>query len=110
MKNISVGFNPLKRIGYLEIAQVIERLNNVGLFKDDNEARKAGSIVFAHLKALTEQENKPRGQALMIKMNESSSAMGTTSQRNPQAKRSTTSLENDDIGMRLLNHIRAEKD
>ena len=108
MKNISVDFDPLKRIGYLEIAQAIERLNNAGLFKDDNEARKAGSIVFAHLTALTEQENKKRGQSLMKEMNESSSMMGTSSQRNPQASRSTTSLEND-IGMRLLKHIRAGK-
>ena len=108
MKNISTSFNPLKKVGYLEIAQAIERLNNAGLFKDDNEARKAGSIVFAHLTALTEQENKKRGQSLMKEMNESSSMMGQSSQRNPQAKRSTTKLE-DDIGVRLLNHIKAKK-
>jgi len=107
MKDISVEFDPLKRSGYLEIAQAIERLNNAGIFKDDNEARKAGSIVFAHLKALTDEENKPRGQKLMKEMNESN-AMGQSSQRNPQATRSTTSMEND-IGMRLLNHIRDGK-
>jgi len=107
-KNISVEFDPLKRSGYLEIAQAIERLNAVGLFKDDNEARKAGSIVFAHLTALTEEENKKRGQSLMKEMNQSG-AMGQNSQRNPQATRSTTTLEND-IGMRLLNHIRAKKE
>ena len=110
-KNIKIAFNPLKNKGYLEVAQAIERLNNAGIFKDDNEARKAGSIVFAHLKALTKEENKPRGQKLMIKMNESSQfgqgATGNASSgRNPQAKRSTTKNEND-IGMRLLNHIRA---
>ena len=107
IKDISVEFDPLKRSGYLEIAQAIERLNNAGIFKDDNEARKAGSIVFAHLKALTSEENKPRGQKLMKEMNESN-AMGASSQRNPQATRSTTSMEND-IGMRLLNHIRDGK-
>ena len=107
-KNIRVDFNPLKKVGFLEVAQAIERLNNAGIFKDDNEARKAGSIVFAHLKALTKEENKPRGQKLMIKMNESSSQMGVSSQRNPQAKRSTTKMEND-IGMRLLSHIRDGK-
>jgi hypothetical protein len=114
MKNITVEFDPLKRTGYLEIAQAIERLNAVGLFKDDNEARKAGSIVFAHLKALTSEENKSRGQKLMKEMNQSSQfgqgATGTSSSgRNPQAKRSTTTMENNDIGKRLLNHIRAGK-
>ena len=108
-KDIKVEFSPLKRTGYLEVAQAIERLNGVGLFKDDNEARKAGSIVFAHLTALTEQENKPRGQALMKELNKSSSMMGANSQRNPQAKRSTTTMENNDIGTRLLEHIRAGK-
>ena len=108
-KNITVEFDPLKRSGYLEIAQAVERLNNAGLFKDDNEARKAGSIVFAHLTALTDQENKKRGQSLMKEMNESSSMMGASSQRNPQATRSTTKLEND-IGVRLLNHMRAKKE
>ncbi len=107
-KNIKVEFSTLKRSGYLEIAQAIERLNTIGLFKDDNEARKAGSIVFAHLTALTEAENKPRGQKLMKELNESSSAFGGNSQRNPQATRSTTTLEGD-IGMRLLKHIRAGK-
>ena len=106
-KDIKIEFDPLKRSGYLEIAQAIERLNAVGLFKDDNEARKAGSIVFAHLTALTDQENKKRGQSLMKEMNQSG-AMGQQSQRNPQATRSNTKLEND-IGMRLLNHIRAKK-
>jgi len=108
MKDIDIEYDPLKRSGYLEIAQSIERLNNAGIFKDDNEARKASSIVFAHLKVLDESENKPRGQALMKEMNKSSSALGQSSQRNPQASRSTTSMEND-IGMRLLNHIRAGK-
>lgn len=107
-KDIKTEFSPLKRTGYLEIAQAIERLNTIGLFKDDNEARKAGSIVFAHLTALTDEENKPRGQKLMKELNESSSAFGGNSQRNPQATRSTTTLE-DDIGMRLLNHIRKGK-
>jgi hypothetical protein len=107
-KDITIEFDPLKRSGYLEIAQAIERLNAVGLFKDDNEARKAGSIVFSHLTALTEQENKKRGQSLMKEMNQSNSMAGTNSQRNPQATRSTTTLEND-IGVRLLNHIRAKK-
>ncbi len=106
-KDINVGFSPLKRSGYLEIAQAIERLNNAGLFKDDNEARKAGSIVFAHLKALTENENKPRGQKLMKEMNESSSMMGTSSQRNPQATRSAKTLENKNISIGLLEYIRA---
>ena len=89
--------------------RAIERLNNAGIFKDDNEARKASSIVFAHIKALSENENKPRGQKLMKEMNESSSMMGTSSQRNPQATRSAKSLENNDIGTRLLEHIRAGK-
>jgi len=106
-KNIMYEFSPLRRSGYLEIAQAIERLNNAGLFKDDNEARKAGSIVFAHLKALTDEDNKKRGQPLMKEMNQSSSMMGTNSQRNPQATRSTTSLENE-IGTRLLQIIREE--
>ena len=112
-KHISVRFDPLKRQGFLEVAQAIERLNNAGIFKDDNEARKAGSIVFAHLKALTEKENKPRGQKLMKEMNQSSQfgqgAAGTSSSgRNPQAKRSTTKMENN-IGTRLLEYIRAGK-
>ncbi|MHA1875139.1 MAG: hypothetical protein ACTSUC_01695 [Promethearchaeota archaeon] len=102
-KDISVSFDPLKRSGYLEIAQAIERLNNAGLFKDDNEARKAGSIVFAHLKALTEEENKPRGQKLMKEMNKS--GFGESSQKNPQATRSTTTLENK-IGSKILEMLR----
>jgi hypothetical protein len=107
-KDIKTEYDPLKKTGYLEIAQAIERLNTIGLFKDDIEARKAGSIVFAHLTALTEGENKPRGQELMKKMNESSSPFGGNSQRNPQASRTTTSLEND-ISSRLLNYIRNGK-
>ncbi len=105
-KNISIEFDPLKRQGFLEVAQAIERLNNVGIFKDDNEARKAGSIVFAHIKALTDKENKPRGQKLMKDMNQSSAMLGAGSQKNPQAKRTTTKMENN-IGSRLLKYVRA---
>ena len=110
-KDISFTYDPLKRQGYLEVAQAIERLNNAGLFKDDNEARKAGSIAFAHLKALTKEENKPRGQKLMKEMNQSSQfgqgATGSASSgRNPQAKRSTTKNE---IGSELLKIIRDGK-
>ena len=105
-KDITFEYDPLQKRGYLEIAQAIERLNNAGIFKDDNEARKAGSIVFAHLKALTENENKPRGQKLMKEMNQS--GFGESSQRNPQAKRSTTSLENQ-IGPMLLKILRDAK-
>jgi len=108
-KDITYEYDPLKRSGYLEIAQAIERLNNAGIFKDDNEARKAGSIVFAHLKALTENENKPRGQKLMMKMKQTGGGVfGTSSQRNPQATRSTTTLENE-IGSKLLKILREEK-
>jgi len=112
-KNISYEFEPLQKRGYLEIAQAIERLNNAGIFKDDNEARKAGSIVFAHLIALDEKDNKKRGQPLMKEMNQSSQfgqgATGSSSSgRNPQAKRSTTSLENN-IGKTLLKIVRDAK-
>lgn len=103
-RHISYTFDPLKRTGYLEIAQAIERLNAAGIFKDDNEARKAGSIVFAHLQALTESENKPRGQSLMKEMNQSG-GMGVQSQRNPQATRTTRALENQ-IGTTLLKILR----
>ena len=103
-KDISIAFDPLKRSGYLEIAQAIERLNAVGIFKDDNEARKAGSIVFAHLKELNDGENKPRGQKLMKEMNQSG-AMGQNSQRNPQATRSSTTLENE-MGTKILKMLR----
>ena len=113
MKNISVEFDPLKRTGYLEVAQAIERLNNAGIFKDDNEARKAGSIVFAHLTALTDADNKKRGQSLMKEMNQSSQfgqgATGNASSgRNPQAKRSTSKLEQN-IGPMLLKILRDVK-
>jgi hypothetical protein len=67
-------------------------------------------MVFAHLKALTNEENKKRGQALMKEMNQSQSQMfggSSPKKQNPQAKRSTRALENDEIGTRLLNHIRA---
>jgi len=108
-KNIRFTYDPLLKSGYLEIAQAIERLNNAGLFKDDNEARKAGSIVFAHLEALSESENKPRGQKLMLEMKQTGGGMfGVSSQRNPQATRSTTTLEQE-IGSTLLNIIREEK-
>ena len=112
-KNISFEYDPLKKQGYLEIAQAIERLNNAGLFKDDNEARKAGSIVFAHLKALTDKENKPRGQKLMKELQMSSQfgagASGNASSgRNPQAKRTSTKLE-ERLGVRLLKVIRDGK-
>ena len=106
-KEIEVDFDPLKRSGYLEIAQAIERLNAAGIFKDDNEARKAGSIVFAHLKALTDGENKKRGQSLMKEMNQSGGMLGKTAQRNPQATRSTTTLENE-IGTKLLKMLREQ--
>ena len=110
-KDITYEYEPLQKRGYLEIAQAIERLNNAGIFKDDNEARKAGSIVFAHLTALTDADNKKRGQSLMKELNQSSQfgagATGNASSgRNPQAKRSTTKLE---IGKTLLNILRDGK-
>jgi hypothetical protein len=108
--DIRVDFDPLRKSGYLEIAQAIERLNNIGTFKDDNELRKSASMCFAHLEALTESENKPRGQELMLKMKETGGGMfGTNSQRNPQAVRSTRTLENDELASIILQNIKTDK-
>jgi len=108
---IGIEFSGLKKKGYLEIAQAIERLNNTGIFKDDNEARKAASIIFGWLKDLPKGENKKRGQN-MLKLGGGGlfSGSGMGSQRNPQSVRSTVEKAETDIGERILQHISEENE
>lgn len=112
-RDVRISFTPIKRKNYLEIAQAIERLNNAGIWKDDNEARFAASIIFEHITQLDAKENKKRGQA-MIQLGGGGlfggSRMG--SQRNPQAKRSSvTKAESEGLSYlkRIMEHIESEK-
>ena len=92
--DIEVEYSSLRKMGWLEIAQAIERLNVAGAFRDDNEVRRATQLLFEWVKPLPEGENKKREYATEKELAKVSKPLqgGSTpaagsSQKNPQNKR-----------------------
>jgi len=95
LEDYEIEFGTLRKVGWLEIAQAIERLNVSGAFKDDNELRRASSLILPYLKPLSKDQNKKREY---INPNEQQTPFGGGStppagsvQKNPQKKRANVS-------------------
>jgi len=110
-KDIKAEFSTLTKTGYLEISQAIERLNIAGVFKDDNEVRKAASTVFKWLKDLPEGQNKkrkyyPPNMPTMGGGLGSSKPSGSNTPKNPQKKRASPKSKS--LEEKFLSHASEE--